>query len=458
MPMFRGRANRIHFVGIGGIGMSGIAELLVNLGYRVSGSDISSSDVTHRLGELGATIFEGHEEANIHGADVVVVSSAVRPTNPEVVGARQLRIPVIPRAEMLAELMRMKFGIAVAGSHGKTTTTSMLAVICAAAKLDPTVVVGGRLRSLGTSARLGQGDYLVAEADESDGSFLKLSPTIAIVTNIDPEHLDHYGSFDNLRTAFVDFINRVPFYGGAVLCFDDAAVRSILPKVDKPMLSYGLSVQAELRGHALHATERGVRFSVDLRGDPLGVVELPFPGKHNVRNALAAIGASLELEIPFEVTARALAEFDGVARRLEEVGIIDEITVVDDYGHHPTEVLATLSALRQSRARPLRVVFQPHRYTRTRDLFDEFLAAFDEADHVAITDIYPASEEPIDGISGKALVDAIAARGHRSVTHTGSLEDALDWMVQTAKPGEILLTLGAGSVSSLSRRFIEAKK
>jgi UDP-N-acetylmuramate--alanine ligase len=346
--------------------------------------------------------------------------------------------------------------LAVAGTHGKTTTTSLLAGICAAAGLDPTVVVGGRLRSLGSNARLGQGEYIVAEADESDGSFLKLSPTIAVVTNIDSEHLDHYGSYEKLVDAFAHFVNQVPFYGGAVLCFDSAAVRALLPRIEKPLLTYGFGAQAELRAHSLRLGPSGVRFAVDLRRDPLGTVELPLMGRHNVLNALGALGAALELDIPFETAAAALADFGGVARRLEQVGTVDDIVVFDDYGHHPTEVAATLSALREHHQRPLRVLFQPHRYTRTRDLFEAFLSAFDDADNVAMLDIYAAGEEPIPGVDTASLVAALRARGHRRVEQVPDLEAALRWLLDTARPGEAVITLGAGDVSKVAPRFLHA--
>ena len=455
--MFR-HTRHIHFVGIGGIGMSGIAELLVNLGYRVSGSDRAVSDITERLQGLGARIYQGHKAEQVLGADVVVISSAIPKDNIEVRAARARAIPVIPRAEMLAELMRMKYGLAVAGTHGKTTTTSLLAVICAEAGLDPTVVVGGRLRSLGSNARLGQGEYLVAEADESDGSFLRLSPTIAVVTNIDAEHLDHYGTFDKLVDAFRHFVNQVPFYGGAVLCFDHPVVRGLLPDIEKPVITYGFAAQAELRAHSLQVGPRGVRFSVDLFRDPLGSIHLPLMGRHNVLNALGALGAALELDIPFDVAAKALTGFEGVGRRIEAVGDENGILVVDDYGHHPTEVRATLRGIREHHDRPVRVVFQPHRYSRTKDLFEEFLGAFDDADNVAILDIYPAGEAPIEGVSTERLVQAMRARGHRRVEHRASLEDALEWLEETARPGELVITLGAGSVSKLAKAFVRSMR
>ncbi|MBI4268823.1 MAG: UDP-N-acetylmuramate--L-alanine ligase, partial [Candidatus Rokubacteria bacterium] len=395
------RYRQIHFVGIGGSGMSGIAEILLNLGYRVTGSDQRRSEVVERLATLGAKIFIGHAAAHVEGAHVVVYSSAVSRDNIEVQVARQQQIPTIPRAEMLAELMRLKYGIAVAGTHGKTTTTSMVGAVLAEGRYDPTIVVGGRVTSLGSNARLGQGDYLVAEADESDGSFLKLAPTIAVVTTIDAEHLDHYGSLDAIREAFVAFVNKVPFYGAAVLCLDQPNIQMLLPRIEKRSITYGLESGADLVARRLHLAGMTSRFEVSHRGSPLGECTLRVPGRHNVQNALAAVGVGLDLEIPFATIQRALAGFAGVQRRFQVRGSARGVTVVDDYGHHPAEIRATLAAAKAGFDCRLVTVFQPHRYTRTQHLHQEFLTAFNQADALVVLDIYPAGEAPIPGVTAE---------------------------------------------------------
>src|SRR5919106_292133 len=410
------KKHRVHFVGIGGIGMSGIAEVLLNLGYGVSGSDLHESEATRRLRSFGAQVFVGHQEENLSAhPSVVVISTAVKYSNPEVLEARRRQIPVIPRAEMLAELMRMRYGVAVAGSHGKTTTTSMISAVLSTAGLDPTMVIGGRVHMFGANAKMGQGEFLVAEADESDGSFLLLSPTIAVVTNIDKEHMDFHQSMERLNESFLTFMNKVPFYGFAVLCIDDANVRGLLPKVRKRFATYGLSAEADFSAQNLRMTAAGVEFAVLHRGKLLGDLRLHLPGRHSATNALAAVAVAHELEIPFSRTGEALGAFTGIHRRFEVKGEPNGILVIDDYGHHPTEIRATIGAIRDSWKRPLTVVFQPHRYSRTRDLFDEFLTAFEGADRLVLTDIYAAGEDPIDGVTSEVLYQAIKRKGHLEV-------------------------------------------
>ena len=451
------KQRHIHFVGIGGIGMSGIAEVLLNLGFVVTGSDLAASDATERLTRLGATIALGHHADRVGPrTDVVVISSAVRFSNPEVVRARELKTPVIPRAEMLAELMRMKTGLAVAGTHGKTTTTSLLGHVLAQADLDPTLVIGGRVKGLGSNAHLGHGEYLVAEADESDGSFLLLTPAYAVVTNIDPEHLDHYGSIERVHEAYLQFIHRVPFYGLAVLCIDSVAVRALLPRVRKRFLTYGLASDADLQAVHTRVAADGTRFDVLERGRWIGEVELRMLGRHNAQNALAAIAVACELGIPFETTARALASFEGIHRRFEVKGEVGGVTVVDDYGHHPEEVKATLRAAREGFGRRLVVVFQPHRYTRTRDLLSEFLGAFDDADLLVLTDIYAAGEERIDGVSGEALYDALRRRGHTDVRFVPARADVAATLVPDLRGGDMVVTLGAGDVYQVGDDLLQA--
>ncbi len=448
--------RRIHFVGIGGVGMSGIAEVLINLGYNVSGSDLKESDTTKRLESMGAEIFTGHKAANVEGADVVVISSAVRNDNPEVIAARERQIPVIPRAEMLAELMRLKYGIAVAGAHGKTTTTSMVSTILSKGGIDPTVVIGGKLNIFGAGAKLGQGEFLVAEADESDGSFLMLSPTIAVVTNIDEEHLDHYTKgIEEIKDAFLQFINKIPFYGLAVLCQDVEHIRELIPHVKKRYVTYGLNPQADLSAKNIRFDGMGSEFEVLKKGESLGMFRLSIPGQHSVYNSLAAISVALELDIPLEVIRGALSEFGGLHRRFYVKGEVGGITVVDDYGHHPTEIKATLAGAKAGWDRRTVVVFQPHRYTRTRDLMKEFFTAFGQADKLAVMDIYPAGEKPIDGISAKNLYDGIKGHGHKDASFIGTQDKAVDWLKKVAKPGDLVITLGAGDVWKVGELFLE---
>jgi UDP-N-acetylmuramate--alanine ligase len=442
------KPQHVHFVGIGGIGMSGLAEVLLELGYRVSGSDLKFSPVTERLSVRGAVIVQGHKAENVEGAKAVVVSSAVQNENPEVVEARRLAIPVIPRGELLAELMRQKYGIAVAGSHGKTTTTSMVAAILSHAGLDPTIVVGGRVGMMGgANARLGKSDYLVVESDESDGSFLKLAPIVAVVTNIDREHLDHYSGLGEIRRAFAEFVGKVPFYGVAILCLDDENVQQILPAVNRRTITYGLSAQADLRVTDSSAGHLASEFHLDFRGRDLGCFRLHIPGAHNVLNATAAIAVGLELEVPLETIREALASFSGVDRRFQIRGAEHGVTVIDDYGHHPTEIRATLAAARACQYKRIHVLFQPHRYTRTDALMDEFARAFHQADSVHVMDIYAASEDPIEGVTADALAARMTAFGHRGAHYVGSMERGIESVIVEAQPGDAIVTLGAGSVS-----------
>jgi UDP-N-acetylmuramate--alanine ligase len=454
VPVLFDTNRRIHFVGIGGSGMSGIAEVLLNLGYQVSGSDLSESDTTRHLAALGARITYGHRaEQIVPEIDVVVISSAVKYANPEVIRARELAIPVIPRAEMLAELMRLKYGIAVAGTHGKTTTTSLVAAVLAQAQLDPTMVIGGRLNVLGSNARLGQGRFLVAEADESDGTFLLLSPTIVVVTNIDPEHLDFYGDLDKVKAAYLEFINRVPFYGRAVLCLDSVNVRALLPQVRKRFVTYGLSPEAEFTARNLLVSGLTTHCDVWQGEHRLGELQLNLPGRHYALNALAVVAVATELGIPFSQVQEALGSFSGIQRRFEVKGETAGILVVDDYAHHPEEIRATLRAAReglcQQQSRRLVACFQPHRYTRTRDLFDDFLSAFDDADVVVLTEVYPAGEESIEGVSGEALYRALKKRGHADVRFAMHKEDLINVVCDLFEVGDLLLTLGAGDIYRL---------
>ena len=443
-----GKIEKIHFVGIGGIGMSGIAEVLLNLGYKVSGSDLRSSDTTERLVRLGAEVSIGHQAENLKNVDVVVISSAVHDDNPEVVEAKRLHVPVIPRAEMLAELMRMKYGIAIAGTHGKTTTTSMAASILGHAGIDPTIVIGGKLNAIGTNAQLGQGKFLLAEADESDGSFLVLSPTIAVVTNIDADHLDHYlGGIEEIKDTFVEFINKVPFYGLAVLCLDDKNIRAVLPRVKKRYMTYGLSSQADIR--ATHVRHEGflTSFVAHYKGYRLGEVSFPMPGPHNVLNAMACIAVALELDVPFSAIQEGFAKFGGVGRRFTVKGEPNGIMVVDDYGHHPAEIKATLAAARQGwPERRIVAAFQPHRYTRTHELFDEFVTAFYDADILILTDVYAAGEQPIEGATAERLASEVLRYGQKDVTYIANRELVPDHLAGIVKPGDIVITLGAGNI------------
>lgn len=451
--MFR-KARRLHFVGIGGSGMSGIAEVLVNLGYPVSGSDVASTPVTRRLSKLGARIRRSHRAENVADADVVVVSSAVRNDNPEVVEARRRRIPVIPRAEMLAELMRLKYGVAVAGAHGKTTTTAMIAEILDTGGLDPTVVIGGRVRALRSGAKLGRGDIMVAEADESDGSFLKMKPTIAVVTNIDREHLDHYADLGAIQDAFVQFVARVPFYGAAVVCLDEPNLRAILPRIDRKTITYGLSSDAEIAATDVSMVGFGASYVARRHGAKLGVVRLGVPGRHSVYNSLAAIAVALELDVPFSAAAKALSRFRGVDRRFQFKGEAFGARVVDDYGHHPTEIAATLSAAREGFGSRTVVVFQPHRYSRTKALLEEFGRAFVLADHVIVMDVYAAGETPVPGIDGAVVADAIVRHGHPSVRYEPRAAAVPKAIRSLVRPGDLVLTLGAGDVWRVGDAFL----
>jgi UDP-N-acetylmuramate--alanine ligase len=450
------KPQHLHFIGIGGIGMSGIAEVLLNLGYQISGSDLKLSPTTDRLARLGATIYEGHSASNVGAAKAVVVSSAVDAQNPEVLEARILKIPIIPRGELLAELMRLKYGIAIAGSHGKTTTTSMTATVLNVAGLDPTVVVGGKTASMGGSnARVGQSDYLVVESDESDGSFLKLSPILAVVTNIDREHLDHYPSIVEIRAAFLEFIQKVPFYGAAILCMDDENVQQLLPAVNRRSITYGRSNQA-----ALHIAEADCgafesRFVVRGRRQDLGQFHLRVPGMHNVLNATAAIAVGLELEVKLETIREGIAAFTGVDRRFQTRGQARGVTVIDDYGHHPTEIRATLAAAQLCGFGRVLAVFQPHRYTRTQFLMDEFAKSFHQADMVFVLDIYAASEASIPGVTGQALAQRIRDFGHRSVEYAGTIEQAAGEVVSKSRERDVVLTLGAGNVWQVGERVLE---
>jgi UDP-N-acetylmuramate--alanine ligase len=454
MTLFHSRSPRIHFVGIGGIGMSGIAELLLNLGYAVSGSDLRGSEATRRLSGLGGRIELGHAALHVGDADVVVISSAVRRDNPEVVEARRRKIPVIPRAEMLAELMRLKQGIAIAGSHGKTTTTSMAAHLMAHAGLDPTAVVGGKMNAFGSNAKLGQGDWIVVEADESDGSFLHYAPTLVVVTNVDPEHLDHWGTEEALKRGFVEFVNKVPFYGTAILCIDHPGVQSILPEVDKRFVTYGEAPQADYRATRVEVLGPHMAFEATRRGEPLGRFELAMVGRHNALNALAVVALADLLGVPVEVTRSALASFQGVQRRFTIRGERGGVTVVDDYGHHPAEVRATLRGAREAYGRRVVCLFQPHRYTRTRDLLEEFKTSFNDADVLLVADVYAASEEPIPGVTGAALAEGIRACGHKDVAHVPRAGLAAAARARV-REGDVVITLGAGDVTAAGPELLE---
>jgi UDP-N-acetylmuramate--alanine ligase len=453
--MFK-KYQHIHFVGIGGVGMSGIAEVLLTLGYRVTGSDARRSETVERLERLGAKVFTGHEPAHAEGAHVVVYSSAVARDNVEVAAARQRGVPVIPRAEMLAELMRLKYGIAIAGTHGKTTTTSMVAAVLGAGGFDPTVVVGGRVHGLGTNARLGQGEFLVAEADESDGSFLTLTPTIAVVTTVDAEHLDHYADLDAIVSAFIAFVNKVPFYGAAVVCLDDPNIQRMIPRMmDKRVITYGLEASADLTARRLAFAEMRSTFEVFHRGAVLGPVSLRVPGRHNVLNALAAAAVGLDLEVPFDRIQQALAGFEGVQRRFQIRGEARGVLVVDDYGHHPAEIRATLAAAKAGFDRRVITVFQPHRYSRTQHLRSDFLTAFYQSDVLIVMDIYAAGEAPIPGVHSRDLADGIAAHGHREVLYMGSDRAAIvDYLCESTRAGDLVLTLGAGDVGQLGGELL----
>lgn len=451
------KTKRIHFVGIGGIGMSGIAELLLNLGYRVSGSDLRISAITRRLEGLGARINYGHEGRFAEGADVVVASSAITRENPEIKSAIESHIPVIQRAEMLAELMRLKkWGIAIAGSHGKTSTTSMVSWMLHQAGLDPTIVNGGKVDSLGGNAKLGEGEFLVAEADESDGSFLKLSPVIEVVTNIDLEHLDYYRDIDHIKDVFLQFIDRIPFYGAAILCLDDPNVASLLPDIHRRIITYGLQEQAEIHATDIRTSGRRSQFTVRRDSRELGEVILNIPGRHTIYNSLATVAVGLELEIDFPVIASALNTFSGVQRRLDIKGERNGILVMDDYGHHPTEIRATLDAIRDGWPdRRLVVAFQPHRFTRTRALFDDFKTAFHRADVLILTDIYAASEQPIEGITSAKLAEAVKMHGQREVHYIPTVEELPAMLTEFLCTGDLLLTLGAGNIVTVGEELLQ---
>jgi len=463
-------SQRVHFIGIGGIGMSGIAEILLTMGYAVSGSDLRGSATTERLERLGATIYTGHAAGNASASDVVVTSSAVAKDNPEVLEARARKIPVIQRAEMLAELMRLKYGIAIAGMHGKTTTTSMVAAVLAGGGLDPTVVVGGRVDAMGSNARLGKSQYLVAEADESDRSFLHLSPILAVVTNLDREHMDTYADMADVERVFLEFMDRVPFYGAVTACVDNALLRAVLPKVTRKVYTYGESADADFRLRVLpptHADDGAVgmngppgivpvaRFEVNARGLLLGPFKLHKPGRHNLLNATAAVAIGVQLGIPREKIAEGLETFRGVDRRFQVKGVERGVTVVDDYGHHPTEIKATLQAARECGYGRVLVLFQPHRFTRTRDLMEEFAGAFGDADSVQVLDIYAASEKPIEGVTGEALAARVREVSGKLVAYAGSMEEAVARLVADARAGDVIMTMGAGNVSAAGGMLLE---
>lgn len=449
------KVRQIHFVGIGGIGMSGIAEVLLNLGYAITGSDVSLSDITQRLTSLGAVIFSGHQASHLRDADVVVTSTAVKDDNPEVLEAHRRNIPVIPRAEMLAELLKMKFSVAVSGSHGKTTTTSMVSTVLAYGGLDPTMVIGGKLASIGSNAKIGDGEIIVAEADESDGSFLKLNPCLAVITNIDREHLDYYRDIEEIKAAFLKFANIVPFYGSTILCLDNEHVREILPQIKRKVITYGLTSPADYQATEMVLAGPLSKFSVSCRGERLGKVTLKVPGRFNIANALATIAVARELDMPFDAIRKGLEAFVGVHRRLEIKGKVNGVTVVDDYGHHPTEIRETLAAARQVWKDRIIVVFQPHRYTRTQKLFNEFLTAFPDADYLIVTDIYAASEKPIEGVSAASLCEGIRAHGHPGVIYLSGFDDMTDHLMAMAKPSDVIITQGAGSVWKVGEEFLK---
>jgi UDP-N-acetylmuramate--alanine ligase len=453
--LMRRKVKNIHFVGIGGIGMSGIAEVLLNLGYTISGSDLSQSDITQRLAVLGAKIFAGHDASYLGDADVAVTSTAVKSNNAEVLEAHRRGIPVIPRAEMLAELLKMKFSIAVSGSHGKTTTTSMVSTVLAHGGLDPTMVIGGKLASIGSNAKMGDGEVIVAEADESDGSFLKLSPSLAVITNIDLEHLDYYRDIEEIKEAFLQFANIVPFYGSTILCFDDENVKTILPQIKRKTITYGLTSSADYRANDIHFAGSSSTFSLVYKGTPCGDVTLNVPGRFNVYNALATIAVAREFDMEYPAICEGLKRFVGVHRRLEVKGKSRGVIVVDDYGHHPTEIRETLAAAKHVWKDRIIVVFQPHRYTRTKALFEEFLTAFPNADTLIVTDIYAASEDPIDGVNALSLCDGIRRCGNRDVTYLADFDDIVKHLLSIAKPTDVIITQGAGNVWKIGEEFLK---
>ncbi len=452
--MFLGKIQRIHFIGIGGSGMSGIAEVLINQDYEVSGSDPSSNRVTDHLKTLGADIRHNHSAQNIRGKHVVVVSSAISDDNVEVQAAREQSIPVIPRAEMLAELMRMKYGIAIAGTHGKTTTTSLVAAVLAAGNLDPTVVIGGRIKNMGGHAKLGQSQYLIAEADESDGSFLKLSPTLAVVTTLDEEHMDFYLTIENMKSTFLQFLNRIPFYGAAILCVDDANLQSLLPRIEKRTITYGLKSQADYTARNISVEGLKTYFTVYHQGKKLGKILSGALGRHNVCNTLAAVAVGMELNMDFQTIAESLKTFTGVQRRFEILKQSESLIIVDDYGHHPVEIQATLSTAKEVWPdRRLVIVFQPHRYSRTKHLMESFFSSFNDADQLLLLDIYSAGEEPEEGIHSQRIAEGVKEFGHKNVEYIGSTQSVIPHLQKILKPGDIVMTLGAGNIGELSHRL-----
>jgi len=451
-----------HFVGVGGIGMSGLAEILRTMEFDVSGSDMKPNDITRRLESLGVRVDVGHRAENVEGADVLVYSSAIKSDNPEIVRARQLEIPIIPRAEMLAELMRVKYNVLIAGSHGKTTTTSLVATVLRHAGLDPTVVVGGKVNALGSNARLGEGDLFVAEADESDGSFLKLTPTIGVITNIDAEHLDHYGTHEKVKDAFVEFANKIPFYGLAILCVDHPHVQAILPRIQRRVVTYGVSRHADYRAQNPRFSGLETHFEASRRGESLGPFTVRMPGAHNILNALSVIAVADELEVPLDIVREAIAGFHGVQRRFTVVGEpkltrdgkSGDVMVIDDYGHHPAEIEATLDAAQRGFDRRVVVAFQPHRYTRTQTLFDDFTRAFNKADLVIVTEVYAAGEKPIEGATGRALADAIRAHGHHAVHYVEKKQEIAQKLLDEVRPGDLVIALGAGDINASARTLV----
>ncbi len=455
--MFK-KIRRIHFVGIGGIGMSGIAEVMLDMGYQVSGSDLRLSGVTQRLASLGAMVVEGHSKGNVGEVDVVVISSAVKEDNPEVLAARERKIPIIRRAEMLAELMRMKYGIAISGTHGKTTTTSMIGLVLSRAGFDPTIIVGGIVKSIGSNAQVGQGEYLVAEADEFDRSFLKLTPTIAVVTTIEAEHLDCYKDLEEIKKAFAEFANKVPFYGSVALCLDEKGVQAILPRIEKRYITYGLSSAADVQAREMAFKGLATEYEAYVKGERLGRVTLKVPGVHHVKNSLAAIVVGMELGVPFKDLAESLSGFSGVYRRFEIKGEKNGVTVVDDYGHHPTEIEATLRAAKEGFGRRVVAVFQPHLFSRTRDFHREFGSAFYQADVLVVTDVYPAREQPIPGVTGEMVAKAAKEFGHRDVHYVEDKNAVSEFLEGIVKSGDMLITLGAGDVYKIGERFLKGKK
>lgn len=454
--MFR-NSKKMHFIGIGGIGMSGIAEILINIGYEVSGSDLRPSEQTKRLESLGGKIFIGHSASNILDYNVVVTSSAIDSSNPEIIEARKRKIPIIHRSEMLAELVRLKHGIGIAGTHGKTTTSSMLASVLSDGGMNPTAIIGGKVFNFGSNARAGQGEYIVFEADESDGSFLKLLPTIAIVTNIDADHLDHYKYFEGLKEAFLTYINNIPFYGYSVLCTDDDVIRELLPRIERPYYTYGFNEDADFTAHNIRMENGKTCFTCNYKDKPVGDFILSQLGNHNVLNSLSVIAVSLEIGLKYESIRDGLKNFKGVGRRLERIGEKNDILVMDDYGHHPTEIRATLSALRNL-GRRIVVIFQPHRYSRTKLLWDEFGRSFGHADEIFLTAIYPAGEEPIEGISTELILQAVQKHGNREAALIDRFEDIADSVVKVLKGGDVVITLGAGDIYKIGPAILDRIK